>query len=160
MAGTMVDTKPVRRVLQFTSLEQVLADAEQMAAQPVQMLGNWTLAQVVQHIADAMHCSFDGFGFMAPWWARWFIAPFVKNSFIVKPMPAGFKLPQRAEAMLPKSDVKIADALQRLRQAIERYRTEKPTAAHPFLGKLALQEWVSLNLRHAELHLSFAVPVK
>jgi hypothetical protein len=33
------------------------------------------------------------------------------------------------------------------------------TARHPVLGKLTHEEWTQLHLRHAELHLSFAVPV-
>jgi hypothetical protein len=51
--------------------------------------------------------------------------------------------------------VSLSAALENLRKAIARCRSETADAEHPFLGKLASQEWNSLYLRHAELHMSF-----
>jgi hypothetical protein len=74
-------------------------------------------------------------------------------------MSAGFKLPARARTLLPE-DVPLDEALDNLRRALGRFASETPTARHPFLGALASQEWESLALRHAELHMSFVIPAE
>jgi len=147
-----------RRRLRFQSLHEVLADAERLAAGPVQTLGQWTFPQIVQHIADAMRGSLDGFGFQAPWLARTLIAPLVKNSLLTKGMKPGFKLPDSAQSLLPAKDVTLDAAMDCLRKVVARFESEQPQAPHPFLGKLASQEHHSLHMRHSELHLSFVVP--
>jgi hypothetical protein len=46
-----------------------------------------------------------------------------------------------------------------LRKAIERFKTETPTAPHPFLGRMKnKEEYILLQLRHSELHMSFVHP--
>jgi hypothetical protein len=49
-------------------------------------------------------------------------------------------------------------ALPRFRRAMERLKTESPTAPSPLFGLLTREEAVALNLRHAELHLGFLAP--
>src|SRR5262245_35613410 len=146
-----------RREIHYASLDELQADAERLAGGNFQTLGNWSYPQILDHLARSMAASLDGFGFKAPWWARTLIAPLAKNSFLTKPMRAGFKLPARAASLCPPADLSLAAALDNLKKAIGRCRTETPQAEHPFLGKLASQEWNSLYLRHAELHMSFVV---
>jgi hypothetical protein len=50
------------------------------------------------------------------------------------------------------------EAMKRLRTAMGRLTEERMTAHHPILGKLTHEIWPRLHLRHAELHLGFAVP--
>lgn len=152
----MVDTARVtdRRTVHFANLAEMQADAEQMAVQNPEVLGNWSFGQILQHLANAMNCAFDGFGFRAPWIARMCVAPFIKNSFMIKAMPAGLRLPGRAKKLLP-AEVPVSVGLQNFRNAVARFESATPDAVHPFFGKLASQEWVLLALRHAELHLSF-----
>jgi hypothetical protein len=47
----------------------------------------------------------------------------------------------------------------RLRKVMERMKVEEPTAPNSIFGKLSHDESMALNLRHAELHLGFFVPV-
>lgn len=147
-----------RRQLRFNNLEEILADAETLATGSPRTLGKWTFAQILEHISQAMTCSLDGFDMQAPWFARVFIAPLVKNSFLTKTMKPGFRLPESAQRLLPASDVSLDAALENLRQVIARYQTEQATQPHPFLGRLTPQENILLHLRHSELHLSFVVP--
>jgi hypothetical protein len=51
-----VATKTVtdRRKLRFETLDDLLADARQVATGEVTMLGNWTLAQILGHLAIAL----------------------------------------------------------------------------------------------------------
>jgi hypothetical protein len=150
-------TSGSRRTVRYSTLSDISQDAEQLLAHH-HTVGNWTFGQICQHLAKTMNCTFDGFGFQAPWFARWFIAPFVKNSLLIKPMSAGFKLQESGKAILPGDNVSGVDGLQQLKAAIERYSHEVPTAPHPFLGNMASEEVVQLQLRHAELHMSFVVP--
>jgi hypothetical protein len=148
-----------RRVVRYRTLAELEADAQRLAEVPVRTVGNWSYGQILQHLAVVTNCAFDGFGFEAPWFARKLIAPWVKNSLLTKPMSAGFKLPARARTLLPE-DVPLDEALDNLRRALGRFASETPTARHPFLGALASQEWESLALRHAELHMSFVIPAE
>lgn len=150
-------TSGPRRTVRYSTLSDITDDAEQLLSNH-HTVGNWTFGQICQHLARTMHCSFDGFGFKAPWFARWFIAPFVKNSLLIKPLRPGFKLPERGKAILPDENVSNETGLQQLKAAIERFSHETPTAPHPFLGQMASEEIVQLQLRHAEMHMSFIVP--
>ena len=155
----MIDTKRVvgRRTVHYRDLADLVSDAENLAAGKVATLGNWTFGQILQHLTDGMNGAFTGFGFQAPWFVRTFVAPFVKNQLLTKGMSPGIQLPKRAESLLP-ADVPADVALQNLRSAVARMQSEVPTSRHPFFGRLAAQEWRSLSLRHAELHMSFVVP--
>lgn len=151
-------TRQTRRKVTYQSLADLEADVDRLAATQVQTVGNWTFPQIVDHLAFSISSSIDGFGFKAPWFARYLIAPFMKNSLLTRSMKPGFQLPKSADKFLPKSDVNLDSAVGHLRTALSRFSSEHPGAEHPFLGKLAAQEWTSLHLRHAELHMSFVVP--
>ncbi len=148
-----------RREVRYESLEAFLADAERVAKTRFHTVGKWTYPQILEHLATTMHSSFDGFGFKAPWIVRVILAPFIKNSFLTNPMKAGFKLPRKMAAkLLPDSEISLPQALDNVRVAVARIASNAPTAEHPAFGKLARQEWTSLHLRHAELHMSFVSP--
>ena len=40
---------------------EIIADAEQVALGEYTTVGNWTFGQILTHLAQAMHCTFDGF---------------------------------------------------------------------------------------------------
>ncbi len=149
---------PARRQVRYESLDDFLADAERLSKTPIHTVGKWSYPQILDHLARTVTASIDGFGFKAPTWARLLIAPFVKNSFLTKTMKAGFNLPKRASALIPTSELTVPAAIENLRNSLVRFRKEPAEAEHPFFGKLASQEWNSLHLRHAELHMSFVVP--
>ena len=151
-------TSPTRREVHYDSLNDFRADAERLARTTVRTVGNWTYPQILDHLAKSITASFDGYGFKAPWWARVFIAPVVKNSMLTKTMRPGFRLPRSAAAFLPNNDVTLSTALENLHSALARYEKEPQRAPHPFLGMLASQEYTMLHLRHGELHMSFVVP--
>ncbi len=155
-----VDVKKVqgRRKLRFDSLDDLLADAESLAASPsTRTLGNWRLGQLLAHLSIAINGSIDGIAFKAPWPVR-LIGPLFKNRVLTRGTSPGFKLPVKAESALFPAAETTSEALGDLRKAVGRLRTEKATAVHPVLGRLTHEEWIQLHLRHAEMHLSFAVP--
>ena len=145
-----------RRTIRFSTLAEIVRDAESLLPQHT-TVGNWSFGQICEHLAKMMHGSIDGLDFQAPWFARWFIAPLVKNSMLTRPLSAGFRLPPGAKPVLPSDAVSPESGLAQLKAAVERLEREAPGASHPFLGRLSSEEWKQLHLRHAELHLSFIV---
>lgn len=155
-----VNTKRVanRRTLAFRSLQEVLAEAERLAADTPTMLGNWSLGQTLAHLARAMDMAVDGFPFRVAWVIR-LVGSWMKKWMLSRPMAPGFKLPRRAEEKLvPREETSTADGLAMLRRAVERFRKGPLLARHDILGAMTSGDWEMLQLRHAELHLSFAVP--
>ena len=155
-----VDTATVqgRRKLTFRSFDEVLADAERLVSSPnTKMLGNWPLSQLLTHLASTINGSIDGMSTKAPWFFR-LIGPVVKRRILKNGMSPGFKLPKAREANAFPAASSPQEALGKLRAAVGRLKEERMTARHPFFGKLTHEEWTRLHLRHAELHLSFAMP--
>lgn len=153
----MPETSVARRAVQYKTLSEVVRDAEQLLPSH-HTVGKWTFGQICQHLAKAMNATIDGFGFQAPWWARWFIAPLLKNSLLTKPMKPGFNLPSRAASLFPDEHISAEEGLSQLKAAVDRLAHERPTAPHPFLGKMASEEVMQLQLRHCEMHMSFIQP--
>lgn len=150
-----------RRKLHFADFSQLLADVDYVATHPCHTLGNWSVGQILDHLAIAANTPFDGFGgFKASWFTRHLIVPFIKNNLLTKPMAAGFQIPKDATVMFPEPTATPLVAYAKLKQALARFSTELPKFPHPVLGDLAFQEWVAVTLRHAELHLSFIIPAE
>jgi len=147
-----------RRTLRFESFDDVMAEAERVTRQPMRPLGNWSAGEILDHLARSIQESFAGSAPPAPWFARTFIAPFLKKSMIAKGLPAGFRLPKGMEAFQPRPQIAADSALEDLRTATARLLKESPTKPHAFFGGLTHAEWLNLHLRHAELHLSFLIP--
>jgi hypothetical protein len=144
-----------RRTVRYGSYDDLLADAEQLAAQPVQTIGNWSQAQIYKHLEMSVHSSIDGPGFALPAPVRWLMSLLMKRRFLTRAIPAGFQAPQR---FVPSDQTGLVEALSELRQAIERVKSEKQRGLHPAFGRMTREEWDLFNLRHAELHMSFLAP--
>jgi len=155
-----VDTKLVadRRRVRYESLSDFLADAERQAAGSAQTLGNWTLAQIFDHLSRSMRVAVEGTDARFPWPARFFLRA-IRKKFLRRPMKPGFRVPPKLERVLrPGEGLAIGQALQELREAASRFETAPQLAPHPAFGPLTREEWRALSLRHAELHMSFVVP--
>jgi hypothetical protein len=161
MATAAPITAKTRRTVRYASLSALWEDAEKLAAGNYETVGQWTFGQILDHLATTLNSSIDGFPFRPPPHMRMMAAimtPFFKQSFLTQPMKAGYKLPKYAGPMFPPPGLSAADGLARIRAAVERFERETPEARHPFLGRLTPDEWISLHLRHAELHMSFVRP--
>jgi hypothetical protein len=155
-----VDTRAVqgRRKLCFTSLDQVIADAEKLVnSSSTRILGNWPLPRLLAHLAKAVNDSIDGISAKAPLIIR-LIGPFLKGRILTKGVPAGRQLPKSAEASFFPEVGSPQEAFEKMRAAVSRTRMERMMAKHPVFGRMSHEEWLQFHLRHAELHLSFALP--
>ena len=146
-----------RRIISFSSFDEIVADAEMLIASPTtRMLGQWPLGTLLAHIGRMMTLSIDGVDYEAP--RRLRAIGRASRRHVLKGMTPGLQLPDELQATAYPETTGLADGLAQLQSAIERIKTETMTAKHPILGSLTHEEWVQLHLRHAELHLSFVLP--
>ncbi|MEK6234945.1 MAG: DUF1569 domain-containing protein [Planctomycetales bacterium] len=151
---------PKRRKPRLKDLDAVLAEAESLAAAPVETMGNWSLGQIFSHLARAMNLSIDGFEGTSSWFVRTFLGPLLKWWILRKTMPSGYRLRGKfAEELVP-PETSAEEGLQQLRAAVIRVQTEQCTAPHVVFGRMSHQDWLRLHCRHAELHLGFVRPAE
>jgi Protein of unknown function (DUF1569) len=155
-------TKPERRKLSFASLDEVVADAENLLARGYDKAGNWDLAQVAGHLAE---------------WLRFPVEGFPKVPLLVRPMlwmmrvtsgrrmfsnilaegfsPGGRTMPQTVAP--PGGDPSAAVA--KLKDAAARFKAHTGEIhPSPLFGAMTKDEATQLQLVHCAHHLSFLVP--
>jgi uncharacterized protein DUF1569 len=147
-----------RRTIRFEGLDDLQREAEFVASRPGKTLGNWSVAQIVDHLGKAIDASYNGPPVSAPWHIRLILAPLIRPGMLSKGMPAGFSLPGRMSHFLPDASPEMESSLQNLRNWLHRLKTEAPLLKHPAFGSLSHDDWIRLHLRHGELHLSFIIP--
>jgi hypothetical protein len=154
-----IETKKVRgrRDVHFSSLQEVVADAERMMSANARPIGNWSPGQIFLHLARSFDTSIDGSDVRFPWYLR-FIGRVMKKKFLSMPMPPGFKLPAEAAKKFVPPPTSTEEGLAALRAAVARQEHETKRTASPVLGVLTKDEWTRLHLNHAALHMSFLVP--
>jgi hypothetical protein len=156
-----INTKKVlgRRQLRFETLDDVLHDAETLASKEVQMLGNWSLGQVFRHLSIGLNGSTNGFTFRMPYIETLFVRIFLKKRLLTRGFPSGYGRARIWDPVKP-GETSTVEGLSVLQTASKRF-TDNPTRfPHPLFGKLSPEEWYLFHLRHSELHLSFAKPVR
>ncbi|MGF1583566.1 MAG: DUF1569 domain-containing protein [Gemmataceae bacterium] len=147
-----------RRSVHYDTFDDLRCDVESLVGGKVRTVGNWSLAQILDHLTKIMVGSLDGYKSVFPWPMRVVARLLFKKRFLTKGLPPGFKIPSSATDVQPE-DKPIEETLVEFRDVIRRLEQETPQALHPAFGKLTLDEWKQLHLRHAELHLSFVIPV-
>lgn len=156
-----VNTKSVtgRRELSFQNYDELLRDAEQMAAVPNTTLGNWSYAQILQHIAISLNASIEGIPFKASLPMRIMGKWFMRGMFLNRTLSPGFSIPKAGEdKFVPDTETSVEDGLNALRAGIERCKNDATRTYHPVLENISTEDWDKFNLRHAEMHMSFVVP--
>lgn len=159
----MVNTKTApRRELSFASLDELSAELDRLeaanAAGNLGHTGNWTPAQIIDHLANFWTCSLDGFpGGKPPLLLRVVCQLFFKKGGKAgNQPPPGFKIPKEAPHFQPREGVTFEQATEALRTCIERVkRGDSYVPASPLFGKLTGEEWTRMHLGHCGMHLSF-----
>lgn len=156
-----VKTKSVanRRPASYQSLDDWLADAENLAGQQVTTPGNWSFPQILEHIAISLESSIDGVPFTLQWPIRFIGKMFLKNKFLNNSLSPGYQIPNSAKPKVyPQETITVEAALDHLRRAVARCKSETHRVKHPLLDDLSAEEWDRFGLRHAEMHMSFVQP--
>ena len=152
----MKNTKKVtgRRPLRFHSLDEIVADAEALASGPIQPLGNWSAGQVFDHLARSFSIPLSGVILPIPWYIRCG-ARLLKPYILRAKMSAGIRLDGESAAALVPEPISTEQGLAHLREVVARWKVKTTLPVHSIFGSLTDEEWTQLQLRHAELHLSF-----
>jgi hypothetical protein len=146
-----------RRILDYASFDELLADAERLSTEPVKVLGNWSPGQIFRHIAILCNGSIDGLPIRFPWHLRAMVRLF-KKKLLQGSMPAGFQIKSPNDKVLLPGPTSVEEGLSELRASIARVQRESQRARHPLFGNLTKEEWDRVNLKHASLHMSFLIP--
>ncbi|MEM6552889.1 MAG: DUF1569 domain-containing protein [Planctomycetota bacterium] len=155
----MSDPTPDRRTLHFDTLDQIVADAEAVTNQPHHHVGNWTPAQIIEHVTIAMRIGNHGVDWTVPLPIRLFGWFMKKTGATRKPIKPGFTPPTNiAKHFAPPEDITLDTALQNLRDEVAYANANGMHHPSPLFGKLTPAQWIDLHCRHAELHFSFIVP--
>lgn len=163
-AANPKDTSKVadRRRVHFATLADLRADLATLerAAGTLRTTGNWTAGQNFSHLASFIEFAYEGY---PPELSNppWFIKAFLrlrKRAMLRGGLPAGVKIPGIRGGTVGADDAPAHVALARLRAALDRLERSAPTAPNPVFGPLTHEEWITLHLRHAELHLGFVHP--
>ena len=139
----------------------MLADAGQLAAADrdgrLEHTGNWSLGQALGHIAGWAGTPYDGYPPNMPKPPRiiTFLLRALKGRFLKKGVPPGIRMRGVEAGALFKEPLSTDAGLARLRSAFTRIRTTQPIHPNVIFGDLARDEVEQMNLRHAELHMSF-----
>jgi hypothetical protein len=157
-----VDTaKASRRRLRFASVDHAIAEADRLvaaaAANRLTLAGNWTLGQILNHLAAWAEFAYTGVPLKIPFIVRLLARP-LRGRILRKGFSAGRNIPNVKGGTLATDDLPLPKALQRFQIAYLRLKSESPPLPHPIFGRMTGQQWIALNLRRAELHMSFANP--
>ena len=159
-----MDTRKVqdRRRLRFKTIDDLLTDIDRIVAADqagkLRRTGNWTAGQTMGHLATWMNYAYEGYPMKVPW----FIRPFIRrqqDNYLREGMDAGVRIPGVKAGTYGTDVLSTDEGAARLRQALAHLqRGESAKYDSPAFGKMTDQKRVALNLRHAELHLSFQHP--
>ncbi|MGD9690943.1 MAG: DUF1569 domain-containing protein [Phycisphaerales bacterium] len=154
---------PGRRQIRFASITDLAIEIDRIVAAEkagrLGRVGNWTAGQIFGHLAKWIEMSYEGFPFRVPGLVRFF-ARMSKRRLLRDGLKPGMNLPKSALSKIGEyPDMPVEDGALRFKKALARLKAgEIPPHESPAFGKLTLDEWVQLHLRHAELHLSFLHP--
>jgi hypothetical protein len=160
----MIDTGKVkdRRALAFSNSAQLIADVDGLVAAEragtLRKTGNWTLGQALGHLAWWVNVPFEGYpADMKPPWIIKMVIRLQKKKYMQQ-LPAGVKIPNVEGGTKGIDVVSTEEGYGRLKRAWQRLDAGPPGIDNVIFGPLSHEEWKGLNLRHAELHLSFFAP--
>lgn len=156
----MVNTRNVaRRKLRFETIDDLLDDLDTIEAADargtIAATGNWTVGQILAHLAAWIEYGYNGFPISAPplpirWMLRLMLSGMLRSG-----MRGGVNIPGVKGGTTGADDVPFQDGLQRYRAALARLKVEPAKYPSPAFGPMSEEDRIRLQLRHAELHLGF-----
>jgi hypothetical protein len=155
-------TKLERRKLKFATIDEVVADADNLLRKGYEKVGNWDLGQVCLHLADWMRFPIGGFPKppvpirLMLWTLRNTIGKKMFQQYLAKGMPAGKPtMPQTVHQ--PGTDA--VKAIKKLKETGERFKNFTGVVhPSPLFGAMSKDEATRLQLVHCAHHLSFLIP--
>ena len=145
---------PERRHLAFDRIEAIMPEVDGLLAGHA-TVGRWTLGMICDHLARTVTLALDSPPAAAPATREQAVAR--RLFFRAAAFPEGQTPPLAVQDPDPLADP--AAAAEALRGALDRLAIHAgPFPAHPVIGPLSRDEWLTFHARHAAHHLGFAVP--
>lgn len=120
--------------------------------------GNWTAGQTFGHLAAWINYAYEGFPMKVPWFIRILVRT-KKAKYLRDGMDAGIRIPRVPGGTFATEALDTQEGATRLKSALARLKSGEPARFEsPAWGPMTLEDRIALNLRHAELHLSFLHP--
>jgi Protein of unknown function (DUF1569) len=146
---------PGRRILRYGSLDEIMPDVERLLHGHT-TVGNWSLAQILRHVAAVMRRVVDLPATTPQDPSKWVGEEKKREVFESGMLPEGIVGPPE---VMPAEVLGERVEAEGLRRAIEHYKASSgPVIVHRVFGRLTKAEWDRLQLIHVAHHLSFAVP--
>jgi hypothetical protein len=159
MARTLA--KANRRLLRFENLDDVMVDVAGLAAAEaaggLRTSGNWTFGQSLNHLATWVDYAYDGLSLRVPLPLR-LVLRLMRDQVLYKPMRPGSRIPRVPGGTLAIDAVPTEAAIEHFNRSFARLKVEPPTRPHVAFGRMNHDQWIAMNLRHSELHLSYFNP--
>lgn len=156
-----VDTRCIRpRQIELHTPAQAIAEATRLAelarAGKLRTMGNWSAGQIFAHLAWWIEAIDENKGPKPPWFMK-LIGPMIKKKILHGPLMTGFRIPRSATGTFGDEPCELEEGFARFCQAMQRLDRAAPPLPdrHPLFGSMSGKDWLSLHLRHAELHLGF-----
>jgi hypothetical protein len=157
----MINSKPVpRRALSLATIEDAIAELGRIEAAEhrgsLRATGNWTPGQIMAHLAAWIEYGWEGYPMKSPPWViRWAMKLILRRILRVG-MTSGVRIPGVAGGTTGADAMETLAGIERLRSALRRLAAAEPVRFEsPAFGPITQADRVRLQLRHAELHLSF-----
>ncbi|QDV23865.1 DUF1569 domain-containing protein [Aureliella helgolandensis] len=147
-----------RMDLRYSDLGAACADVVRLRDGGYVLVGNWSLAQILDHLNMSMQMTIDGAEFKFPALLR----PVMKMMFMPtlrtgKPSKLRGKAPKQLQPAIDLDEGACADRFFALANTLMNLSTTFVTH-YPMLGRLNREQWLLLQQWHAAHHLSFVVP--
>ena len=147
------------RNLQFADLDEVVAEVQRLHDNGYTRLGNWSLGQCCNHLAQAMNMTVDRYALRFPPPISTINRLLFFKSNSVPKLLGKLSLPT-LPGFAQNEPVDDTEGMNRLVDAIGRVQAAQDSELqpNPLLGRLSKTQWERFHAFHAQRHLSFLVP--
>jgi hypothetical protein len=149
-----------QRELTFGSVDEILPEIQRLASMLVETSGNFTLAQIIDHLArsnDVVTGKLPSPQIPLP--VRMMTRTF-RGFILSRPFKPGIKLPPTAQSIFwCDAGQTVDDAIGHYEESLVRYREMNPLPRHILFGNLTRERHDRLQCLHSALHLSLVHPI-
>jgi hypothetical protein len=160
MASSVNTSKVHHRQVQFTTIDDVLAEVERIRQADregrLDTSGNWTAGQILAHVAAWIEYGYSGYPVKAPPFPFNYVLRWMGKRILKNGMKPGVRIPGAKNGTFGQDEITVAEGVERLQLAFLKLKKgEQCSHDSPAFGPMSHEDRIRLNLRHAELHLGF-----